>query len=292
MLELSDLRTFARIADVGSLSGAARALRMPKSSVSRSLVRLEDAVGTGLVVRSTRHLRLTDAGLMLRGHARRILAEVAEAEDAVGGLSGEARGDLRVTAPFTFTVGPIAAMMPRFAQRYPKVRVAITVDNRIVDVVGEDYDVAVRIGALADSALIARRLTEIGMRLCASPDYLARSAPVRVPADLQGHLLLSYGYGAEPWRFRDANGALAGLPLEARIIVQEPDAILAMVAGGTGIGLLPDFTAAAGLRDGRLVRLLPELDLGSVPAHALFPSHRGLSPKVRVFIDALVEHLA
>lgn len=162
MLDLTDLRAFARIADLGSISGAARSLRMPKSSVSRSLVRLEEAVGAALVERSTRHLRLTDAGLLLQRHARRILDDVGEAENALGGLVGQPRGLLRVSAPFTFAAGPLALILPGFLERFPEVQISLTIDNRMVDLLTEDYDVAIRIGPLADSDLIARRLTTLG----------------------------------------------------------------------------------------------------------------------------------
>ncbi len=292
MLDLADLRAFVRIADLGGISAAARALSLPKSTVSRSLVRLEEAMGAVLVERSTRHLRLTDAGQTLRVHARRVLDEVAAAEDAVAGLAGEPRGDLRVTAPFTLAVGPIAAMMPDFVRRHPQVRVAIAIDNRIVDMIGEEYDVAVRVGPLADSGLIAKRLTDVSMWLCASPGYLSNSPPVRSPRDLAAHRLLSHGHGPSPWRFDDLGGALAGLSFEAQVAVPEPDALLAMMAGDAGIGLLPDFTAASAIADRRLVRLLVDLDFGSVPVHALFAGPRGSSPKVSAFVDALSQQLS
>ena len=173
MLDLIDLRAFARIADLGSISATARVLRMPKSSVSRSLVRLEEAVGAVLVERSTRHLRLTDAGLLMQRHARRILDDVGEAENAIGGLVGTPRGDLRVSAPFTFAAGPLAPMLPAFLARYPDVRVLLTVDNRNVDLLAEEIDVAIRIGPLATSDLIARRLATFELWPCASPAYLA-----------------------------------------------------------------------------------------------------------------------
>ena len=156
MFDLVDLRAFARIADLGSISGAARALRMPKSSVSRSLVRLEEAVGAVLVERSTRHLRLTDAGLLLKRHARRIIDDVGEAENAITGLVGAPRGDLRVSVPFTFATGPLAPMLPAFLLRYPEVRVVLSIDNRPIDLLVEEADIAIRIGPLPDSSLIAR----------------------------------------------------------------------------------------------------------------------------------------
>ena len=169
MLDLTHLRAFVRIADLGSVSGAARSLGMPKSSVSRSLARLEESVGVALMERSTRHLRLTDAGLLLQRHAARILDDVSEAENAVGGLIGKPSGTLRVSVGFTFAAGPLAPMLPAFLALYPEVRIVLTVDNRPVDLLTEEIDVSIRIGPLLDSELIARKLGTIELWPCASP---------------------------------------------------------------------------------------------------------------------------
>lgn len=288
MLDISDLRAFARIADLGSLSAAGRSLRMPKSSVSRALVRLEDAIGAVLVERSTRHLRLTDAGLLLQRHARRILDDVSEAENAIGGLVGQPRGDLRVSAPFTFATGPLARALPGFLARYPEVRVIMTIDNRNVDLLTEDYDVAIRIGPLADSELIARRLTTLVLWPCASPAYLRDHPPIAKPADLAGHTIIGHLDRKETWRFRSSTGANRDVEVEASIVVPEPDVVSTMLLAGAGIGILPDFHATNAISSGDLVRVLPEYETRSVDVHALYPSHRSLSAKVRVFIDSLI----
>jgi len=292
VFELTDLRAFARIADLGSVSGAARALKMPKSSVSRALVRLEEAIGAVLVERSTRHLRLTDAGLLLQRHARRILDDVGEAENAVGALVGTPQGDLRVSVPFTFATGPLAAMLPGFLERFPLVRVVLTIDNRIVDLLGEDYDIAIRIGPLADSDLIARRLATLRLWPCASPAFLAAGPPITRPADLSQHRLIAHGHPDETWRFRSATGATSEVKLAASTVIPEPDVVRTLLLGGAGIGMLPDFDAGEALASGKLMRVLPEWESGSVEVHALYPSHRSLSAKVRVFIDAMIGHLS
>lgn len=293
MLDLSDLRTFSRIADLGSVSGAARALKMPKSSASRALVRLEESIGAVLIERSTRHLRLTDAGLLLQRHATRILDDVGEAENAVGGLIGLPRGDLRVSVPFTFAAGPLAPMLPAFLERYPEVRVVLTVDNRPIDLLTEEMDIAIRIGPLQDSELIARRLATFALWTCASPAYLASRSEIETPADLlQGHRLIGHADRRQTWRFRTPAGAVRDIEVEPGIVIPQPDVLRTMLIGGAGLGLLPDFHAADAITDGALVRVLPELEGRSVDAHALYPSHRSLSAKVRVFIDALVAHLA
>ena len=292
MLDLSDLRAFARIADLGSVSGAACALRMPKSSVSRSLARLEESIGAVLMERSTRRLRLTDAGLLMQRHARRILDDVGEAENAIGGLVGTPRGDLRISAPFTFAAGPLAPMLPGFTARYPEVRVILTVDNRNIDLLNEAIDVVIRIGPLADSELIARRLATFDLWTCASPAYLAGRATPLIPADLVGHVIIAHSDKERLWRFSSEPKSVIESSFKPVAVIPEPAVLRTMLIGGGGIGRLPDFHAVDAIADGSLVRLLPDWSSGSVEAHALYPSHRSLSAKVRVFIDAMIEHLA
>ena len=291
MFDLVDLRAFARIADLGSISGAGRALRMPKSSVSRSLVRLEEAVGAVLVERSTRHLRLTDAGLLLKRHARRIVDDVAEAENAITGLVGAPRGDLRISVPFTFAAGPLAPMLPGFLLRYPEVRVVLSIDNRPIDLLAEEADIAIRIGPLPDSTLIARRLAVFELWPCASPAYLASEPAIEAPADLLSHRMIAHADRRQRWGFRTPAGAVRDIEFDPGIVVPEPNVLRTMLLGNAGIGLLPDFHASDDVAAGRLTRVLPSFTCGSVEAHALYPSHRSLSAKVRVFIDSVVQHL-
>jgi DNA-binding transcriptional LysR family regulator len=291
VFDLADLRAFARIAELGSLSAAARALSMPKSSASRSLARLEVAADVALIERSTRHLRLTDAGRLLQRYAARILDDVGEAENALTGLIGVARGTLRVSVGFTFAVGPLAPMLPRFLARYPEVRVALSIDNRNVDLLAEEFDVAIRIGPLRDSDLIARRLTTVALWTCASPAYLAARGTPATVEDLRSHELIARLDRRTTWRFRAPGGALHEVEVVPGTVVPEPAVLKAVLIGGAGIGRLPGFHAADAIAEGTLVRLLSDYEDESVEVYALYPSHRSLSAKVRVFIDALAEHL-
>lgn len=290
MFDLEDLRFFSRVAELGSVSGAARALRKPKSSVSRSLARLEEVAGSYLIERSTRHLRLTDAGRVLQRHAQRILDDVAEAQTALIGLTGVPRGTLRVSVPFTFAAGPLAPMLPTFLARYPEVRVVLTIDNRIIDLLADDFDVAIRIGPLRDSELVARRLATIALWTCASPAYLAMRGTPATVEDLQGHTLIARIDRPSVWRFKTPSGAIEEFKFAPGTVVPEPAVLKTLLIGDAGIGRLPDFDAREAVANGRLVRVLPEQDCDFVDAHALYPSHRSLSAKVRVFIDAMVAH--
>ena len=283
---LADLRAFARITDLMSVSAAARSLGLPKSGVSRALARLERHLGTALVERSTRHLRLTDAGALFRPHALRILVDVDEAAAAVDGLAGVPAGTLRVSLPFTVASALVAPMLPAFMAAFPQVRVVLAVENRFVDMPAEPVDLVIRVGPLSDNDLVARRLMISQTWTCASPGYLAaRGTPVRA-ADLGEHALI--GYADRPVLYRDDTaGPTAGAEHLSAAAVSDAAAMLPAVLGGAGIARLPDFLASPYVADGRLVRLWPGSRGDQVAIHALYPSHRALSAKLRVFIDAL-----
>jgi DNA-binding transcriptional LysR family regulator len=292
MMELSDIRAFVRVADLGSLSQAARALAVPKSTVSRSLSRLEATVGAILLDRSPRHLRLTEAGLLFRPHAARILADVEEAGTAMDGFVGTPRGTLRVSAPFTLAMTLVAPMTPGFLARHPEVQLLLDVEDRVVDLPVEAVDLAIRVGPLPDSGLIARRLMSTEMWTCASPAYLAaHGAPGQV-ADLASHALIAGLTRPAAWSYTAPGGEAERLEVRPRNAICEPMSLRQVLVGGAGIGRLPDFVAAEAVARRELVRLLPGLTGDTFDVHAMYTSHRSLSAKVRAFIDALVEHLA
>lgn len=292
MLDLIDLRAFASIADLKSISAAARALKTPKSSVSRSLMRLEAATGAILVERSTRHLRLTDAGLLFHPHVLRILNDLDEAESALSSLAASPRGDLRVNSPYAFTVGLLASMLPGFLGRYPQVRVIVELDNRRIDMLSQEVDLVVRVGPLPDSGLVGRRLATAEVWFCASPSYLKSRGTPAVITDLRGHDLVGRGDGVVLWSYRTPDGERGSIELTPRVVVPDPVPSQILVAGGAGIGRLPDYIAAGPIARGELVRVLADWQLDTMDIHALYPSHRSLSSKVRVFIDAMVAHVA
>jgi DNA-binding transcriptional LysR family regulator len=291
VIDLQDVAAFRRVADTGSLSAAARLLDLPKSSMSRSIARLESAVGTVLVERSSRGLRLTDAGELFLSHAERILAEVEESQLALDSLIGSPMGTLRINAAVTFAAGLIAPMLPAFMRRYPEVRVILETENRVIDLTREDADVAIRIGKLEDSDLLARKLGMVELWPCASPAYLAAHGEPRTVADLASHKLFGWFDGPSEWEFTTPEGQTEILAVPVGSVVPEPIVFHSMLLDGVGIGRAPDFLAAPAVRDGSLVRLLPDHGCEAVEAHALYPSKRSLSPKVRVFIDALLAHL-
>jgi DNA-binding transcriptional LysR family regulator len=244
---------------------------MPKSSVSRSLTRLEEVVGTALIERSTRHLRLTDAGRLLHRHAARILDDVSGAENAMGNLIGGPSGTLRVSVGFAFAAGPLAPMRPGFLARYPEVRVVLTVDSQPVDLLTEEIDVSIRIGPLRDSELIARKLGTIELWPCASPAYLAEHGTPTTVDYLLEHTLIALADRRSLWSMRTPSEAVREIETEPGAVIPVPAVTKIMLLGGAGIGWLQDFDAREALAAGSLVRVLPEVLSG----------WRGLDPVAR-----------
>ena len=291
-MEFVDIRAFVRIADEGGISAAARALGAPKSSVSRSLARLEESVGAVLVERHTRQLRLSDAGRLYLPHARRILADVDEAGTALEGLTGTPRGTLRINAAVTFALGLVAPMLPAFMRRYPEVRVVLETENRVVDLAREEVDVAIRVGRMSDSDLLARKLGSVELWPCASPAYLAERGTPATADDLAGHALLGWIDRPSEWTFTAADGREHRVAVPVGTVAPEPAVLQLLLAGGVGIGRLPDFLARPAIARGELVRLLPDFAPETVEVHAVYPAHRSLSAKVPLFVDALRDHVA
>ena len=291
MMELSDVRAFVRVAKLRSVSGAARALGAPKSSVSRAVARLEAGVGSTLVERSTRQLRLTDAGHLLLPHAERIISEVDEAEAALGRFAGTPQGTLRISAPYAFALGAIAPMLPAFLARYPEVDVALDRDVGPSDAPFGEADLFVRLTPLPDTAMVGRRLATVELWTCASPAYVAaRGAPASI-AELRGHDIIGLAGPEVKWSFRTGSGRMEEAVLHPRAVLPDNALIQTVLASDAGIGQLPDFMAAESIGRGELTRILPKLGPAITEAFALYPSHRGLPLKARVFIDALVAHV-
>ena len=292
VIEIPDLRAFVRIAELRNISASARALGAPKSTVSRSLIRLEEGLGIALVERSTRHLHLTDAGKLFHMHALRILADVDEAQAAVGSLSGVPSGTLRINGPHTFLQGAVAAMLPSFLARYPKINVVLEGESLRLDPPATEADIMIRVGPLADSAMVARRLMTVQLWTCASPAYLATHGSPSCVADLARHDVVGLVEHRMHWSFHDPDGRLEEVELHPRAVVPGMAVTRVMLSGGAGIGQLPDFMARDAVERGELVRILSDMRPATSDLYIVYPSHNGLAAKVRVFIDALIVRVA
>jgi DNA-binding transcriptional LysR family regulator len=275
----------------GSFTAAARALDMPKSSVSRKVSELEDRLGVRLLQRTTRKLGLTDAGRLYFDRSSRIVAEMEEAEQAVAQTQSAPRGLLRVTAPLSF--GMLGPMMAAFLQRHPDVQVELVCTDRRVDLVDEGFDVAIRAGPLDDSTLIARSLGVLERVLIASPAYLRRRKRPRSPAELSEHDCVNFGAGHAPtvWILHSGERRVE-VRVSPRYSVNELDLLLEAARAGVGIALIARFVAVEDLRAGRLRQLLPEWSSPKTPIHAVYPTARHLSPKVAAFVEFMRESFA
>ena len=290
MDRLACLEAFVRVAESGTFSAAAIALRLPKSAVSRQVAALEEELGVRLINRTTRSLSLTEAGRGYLERASRILADIEDANRCVSQLQATPRGHLRISAPMSFGFLHLAPALTDFLIRYPEVSVDVVMNDRFVDVVEEGFDVAVRIGSLADSSLIARRLAPNRLALCASPAYLAQHGAPRTPEDLRGQscLINSNIAASREWRFVGPGGEAIVVPVSSRASFNNGDAMRIAAARGLGFVRLPTFICGDDLRSGALVSVLADYVPQLSAIHAVYPQGRHLSPTVRAFVDFLV----
>ena len=291
MLDLNDLQVFERVAALHGFTEAARALGLPKSTISRSVARLEGALGARLFHRSTRDVTLTSAGIALRDRARDIIERAEEAFDYVGSLSRGPRGAIKISSGIGFGLNFLGPELARFLQRYPDVDITLDLESRSADLVGEAIDVAVRVGPLHDSSLIVVRLGAMRRYLCASRSYVERrGAPDAVNA-LKDHDVIEMP-GSDgrprPWVFT-RDGKQSRVALHPRVTVNEALTVHRLILSGAGLGIVSGYLCAPGLADGRLVHLLPDWSLPSVEISLVFPSRRELSPAVRAFADFMKE---
>jgi len=285
------MTAFSRVAETGSFSEAARRLRSSKSVVSRQIAALESELGVRLLHRSTRALTLTEAGRSYFDQIVRILADIDEANLSVSHLQAAPRGRLRVNAPMSFGIRHLAPAIPDFLARCPEVEIDMTLNDRFVDLVDEGFDMAVRIGQLIDSSLVARRLAPLRRVVCASPAYLAARGIPTTPDEITGHECLCYSNmsAGNEWKFVGPDGRPWPVEVKGRLRINNGDALRIAALGGLGLACLPTFIVGEDLRAGTLVPVLTEAIQQEGGVFAVYPHARLLSPKVRVFIDFLAE---
>lgn len=293
MDRLNAMSTFVQVVDGGSFSSAAERLGLSRAQVSKSVMQLEAQLGTRLLNRTTRSIGLTDSGRVYYQRCREILEQVAEAEECARDDTAEPRGVLTVGAPTTFGRLHLQPLIPQFLARHPDVQLSLSLADRFLDVVGEGFDLAVRIAELEDSSLIARRLAPCRRVLCASPDYLARRGRPQVPQDLAIHACLVYSneLRADTWTLHGAAG-IERIRVNGPVCADSGDVLCAAAEAGLGVTLLPTFIVGDGLRAGRLVQVLEEFCPPDLAINAVYPSRRFLAARVRSFVDFLAEAFA
>jgi DNA-binding transcriptional LysR family regulator len=287
------MRIFARVVELESFSAAARRLGVSKALASKTVSQLEARLGARLLNRTTRRLHLTEVGRAYYRRALDILAEVEELEAAVRTEHIEPRGELRIAGPQTFGERHLVPLLDGFLHRYPEIRVNLHLTDRFLDLLEEGLDMAVRIGELADSSLIARRLCGCRTIVCASPGYLAHHGTPHHPDSLAEHqcVLDSNRRSPAQWQFR-LDGQRRAVQVRGRVCVNSALAVRELVLRGHGIGLCPEFAVAADLGAGRLVALLERFEAYDVGIYAVYPYNRQLSGKVRALVEYLMEGLA
>ncbi len=291
-VELGDVEAFAAVVDSGSFTAAAARLRAPKSALSRRVARLEESLGARLLQRTTRSLSLTEAGAAYHASATQALGQLREAAAAVSERSEEPSGTVRITMPVD--VGSVTAIesLTEFVKQYPKVNVEVDLSARMVDLIAEGFDLALRAGPLRDSSLVARKLGDTTAILAASPDYLARRGAPTKPSDLADHdcVLFRAVRGESKWRLIGPEGE-EEVSVQGRLSGSDFSFIRAAAIQGAGIAMLPSPAALLDMRCGTLVRVLPDYSGFSSPIHLVYPSARFLPARVTVLRDFLLKNL-
>ncbi|MEM9491835.1 MAG: LysR family transcriptional regulator [Myxococcota bacterium] len=286
-MDLNEIFLFAKVVDAQSFTGAARALGIPKSTISRKIAQLEERLGAQLLYRTTRKLRLTDVGAAYYEHCARIAAELEEAEREVLEMQAEPRGLLRITAPVEF--GFLGSLAAEFLDRHPALEIDIELTGRQVDLIEEGFDLAIRAGRMADSTLIARKLGETGFDLYAAPSYLERHGTPTTPGDLAEHSCIIFGVSTRQrrWLLNGPDGPIE-VAVGGRLATNDLTVARQAALAGLGIALLPPGLAAEPVQAGQLQPIMKGAAARPGGAiYAVYPHTRRLSTKVRMFVDFL-----
>ena len=290
MDRFKEMQAFAAVADAGSFVRAAESLQVSKTAVSRLIGDLEARLGVRLLHRTTRRLSLTAEGEVFHARCKALTADVEEAEAEVTARAGEAVGQLRLNVPVSFGLMHLAPLWPAFLQQHPKVTLDVTLADRIIDLVDEGYDLAVRIAQLPASSLVSRKIASTRLVLCASPDYLRRHGEPSHPADIARHTVFTYTLLAtgDTWNFEGPDGPVE-VKVTPRLRSNNGDTCCAAALQHQGIVLQPSFMVSHHLRAGALVEVLPQYRSLELGVYAVYASRRHVTPKVRVVIDFLVD---
>jgi DNA-binding transcriptional LysR family regulator len=289
MQNLTDIAIFVKVVELSSFTAAAEALESSQPVVSKAVTRLEEKLGARLLNRTTRRLSLTEAGSELYGRSVRALKEIENAELEVARFQTEPRGTLRVAAPMSFSILQLGRVIPTFLAQYSGVTVELNLDDGRVDLVEEGYDLAIRIGQLQDSNLVARKITPCRQVMCASPAYLAKHGAPERPEDLLEHNCILYSFLLTPreWRLTDAEGETHVIPVNGTLHSNNGLVNRAAAVAGAGIVLLPTFYIGEEVKSGALKPVLCNFKPQELAVYAVYPERRNLMPKVRAFIDFL-----
>ncbi len=291
MDNFNDILIFTKIVEQGSFTAAAKSLMLPKSSVSRSLSRLEARLSTRLLQRSTRRINLTEIGRRYYDHCRQIIQELELAKGIVESYQLQPSGLLRITAPYILGQAFLGTIVAEFLATYPDVQCQIELANRRIDLIEEGFDVALRVGVLPDSSLIMTRLGQANAGLFASPSYLAKYGIPQTPAELRNHILLDLGNAPVKSRTLTQGSDRAEFLISSRLVCNDADILLDVAIAHQGIAVLPKFIAIEAIEKHQLEPVLPTWYVQQVDINALYPSYKDLSPAVSAFVDLAKRYL-
>ena len=291
MTILPYLETFSAVVENGSFTAAAQALNISKPVVSKQVSLLEQHLGVQLLHRTTRRLHLTQAGEVFTGYCQRIMSEVNDAEQSVLPLQSEPQGMLRISAPESLAMSLLPEVLPGFQQDHPRLELDIRITGRFIDLLEEGIDVALRVGELDDSSLIARLLMPCSFHVCATPDYLNKHGRPKHPNELGTHNCLIYSQGQKPdnWLFQDVQGKGFSVKVKGNLHSDTGNLLMNAALNGIGILMAPTFMVTSALEEGRLETVLDDYTPARTGLYAIYPHSKLVSKKVRVFIDYLAE---
>ncbi len=291
-MQIEDLRIYVAVIQAGNFTAAAEQLLLSKQYVSRRIAALEESLGARLLNRNTRKLSVTDNGQLFAQHAQRILDEVQEAELAVSGRRQVLQGSFRLSVPMSFGISHLSPFIAEFLGLHPGLQFQVELADRHVDMVGEGFDMAIRIGTLPDSTLIAKRLGEFRRVICASPAYIQGAGAPREPEDLLKHACLRYGRESQTgWELFQGDARKA-ISVQGPMVSNNGEMLRDAAVAGLGLILLPEFIVAPALASGELVKVLETWQPAALHLNALYPQHRQRSEVNRVFMAFLQEKLA
>ena len=285
------LETFAAVADKGSFTAAAEALGISRPVISKQVSHLERHLGVQLLNRTTRRLHLTQAGEVFASYANQIMSDVREAEQSVLPLQSEPQGRLRISAPESLAMSLLPEILLSFQNNFPKLELDVRISGRFIDLVEEGIDVALRVGELEDSTLIARLLMPCKFHVCASPDYLKNHQSINHPNDLCEHNCLIYSQSPKPdtWIFKDENAKELNVKVKGNFCTDAGGLLMNAALNGRGIFIGPTYMVANALHEGRLVTILDDYISIETGLYAVYPYSKLVSSKVRTFVDYLVD---
>jgi len=293
MDSLTDIAVFVHVVDAGSFTAAAEKLDLSKPVVSKYVSRLENRLGARLLHRTTRRLSLTEVGRVFYERSQQGLLHLEEAEAEVTRLQAVPRGVLKLNSPMSFGILHVAPALPDFLSKYPELSVDISLDDRRVDLVEEGFDLAIRIGELPDSSLVARRLGPCQHVVCGAPDYFRQHGVPKTPEALREHNAITYKYQNSPreWHFISPEGAAVRIPVSGSIQMNNSLGLREALLRGAGITLTPSFVVGQDIAAGRLQAVLTTYKVQELSIYAVYPDRRHLSPKVRAFVDFMDQRI-